>query len=116
MFADLGFHLLARGTARYPMERGLGVEEVLKGLRRPSNIVDRMINGDVALVINTASGKNTARDSKSIIVPRPSYGDNLTAPPWPVPRPRPSPSASAAKTRMWKACRNTTRGKRGGKI
>ena len=67
MFADLGFHLLAtRGTARYLRERGLEVEEVLKVYEGRPNIVDRMINGDVALVINTASGKNTARDSKSL--------------------------------------------------
>ena len=58
MFADLGFHLLAtRGTARYLRERGLEVEEVLKVYEGRPNIVDRMINGDVALVINTASGK-----------------------------------------------------------
>ena len=75
MFADLGFHLLAtRGTARYLRERGLEVEEVLKVYEGRPNIVDRMINGDVALVINTASGKNTARDSKSIRHTAVSYG------------------------------------------
>ena len=75
MFADLGFHLLAtRGTARYLREHGLEVEEVLKVYEGRPNIVDRMINGDVALVINTASGKNTARDSKSIRHTAVSYG------------------------------------------
>ena len=75
MFADLGFHLLATsGTARYLRERGLEVEEVLKVYEGRPNIVDRMINGDVALVINTASGKNTARDSKSIRHTAVSYG------------------------------------------
>ena len=50
------------------------VEEVLKVYEGRPNIVDRMINGDVALVINTASGKNTARDSKSIRHTAVSYG------------------------------------------
>ena len=50
------------------------MEEVLKVYEGRPNIVDRMINGDVALVINTASGKNTARDSKSIRHTAVSYG------------------------------------------
>ncbi len=67
MFAELGFELLAtRGTARVLRERGLTVEEVRKVYEGRPNIVDLLINHEVALVINTASGKNTARDSKAI--------------------------------------------------
>lgn len=67
LFADLGFHLLAtRGTAKVLRERGLEVEEVRKVYEGRPNIVDLIINHEVALVINTASGKNTARDSKAI--------------------------------------------------
>ena len=71
MFADLGFHLLAtRGTARYLRARGLEVEEVLKVYEGRPNIVDRMINGDVALVINTASARTRpATPSPSVIRP-----------------------------------------------
>ncbi|WP_374289349.1 carbamoyl-phosphate synthase large subunit [Desulfovibrio desulfuricans] len=67
MFAKLGFHLLAtRGTAAVLREHGLEVEEVLKVYEGRPNIVDLLINHEVALVINTASGKHTARDSKAI--------------------------------------------------
>ena len=67
MFAKLGFHLLAtRGTAAALREHGLEVEEVLKVYEGRPNIVDLLINHEVALVINTASGKHTARDSKAI--------------------------------------------------
>ncbi|MDE5879117.1 MAG: carbamoyl-phosphate synthase large subunit [Desulfovibrio sp.] len=67
LFADLGFHLLAtRGTAKVLRERGLEVEEVRKVYEGRPNIVDLIINHEVALVINTASGKNTAKDSKAI--------------------------------------------------
>lgn len=67
MFAELGFDLLAtRGTARVLREHGLKVEEVRKVYEGRPNIVDLLINHEVALVINTASGKNTARDSKAI--------------------------------------------------
>ena len=67
LFAEQGFDLLAtRGTAKVLRERGLKVEEVRKVYEGRPNIVDLLINHEVALVINTASGKNTARDSKAI--------------------------------------------------
>ncbi|MGE9986546.1 carbamoyl-phosphate synthase large subunit [Desulfovibrio sp. SGI.169] len=67
MFSRLGFQLLAtRGTAAALREHGLDVEEVRKVYEGRPNIVDLLINHEVALVINTASGKNTARDSKAI--------------------------------------------------
>ncbi len=67
MFADLGFHLLAtRGTAQILREAGLEVEEVRKVYEGRPNIVDLIINHKVDLVINTASGKHTAKDSKAI--------------------------------------------------
>ncbi|WP_302549006.1 carbamoyl-phosphate synthase large subunit [uncultured Desulfovibrio sp.] len=66
-FAELGFQLLAtRGTAAVLRQRGLDVEEVLKVYEGRPNIVDLLINHEVALVINTASGKHTAKDSKAI--------------------------------------------------
>ena len=42
------------------------MEEVRKVYESRPNIIDLLINHEVALVINTPSGKNTARDSKAI--------------------------------------------------
>ena len=58
--------LATRGTAAVLRQRGLDVEEVLKVYEGRPNIVDLLINHEVALVINTASGKHTAKDSKAI--------------------------------------------------
>ncbi|WP_022654911.1 carbamoyl-phosphate synthase large subunit [uncultured Desulfovibrio sp.] len=67
MFARLGFQLLAtQGTAAVLRKHGLEVEEVRKVYEGRPNIVDLLINHEVALVINTASGKTTAKDSKAI--------------------------------------------------
>ena len=67
MFAKLGFRLLAtQGTANVLREHGLEVEEVRKVYEGRPNIVDLLINHEVDLVINTASGKHTAKDSKAI--------------------------------------------------
>ena len=67
MFSRLGFQLLStQGTAAVLRKHGLEVEEVRKVYEGRPNIVDLLINHEVALVINTASGKNTARDSKAI--------------------------------------------------
>lgn len=67
MFADLGFQLLATsGTAELLRKAGLHVEIVRKVYEGRPNIVDMISNGQVAMVINTASGKNTAKDSRAI--------------------------------------------------
>lgn len=66
-FANMGFDLLAtKGTAAILREHGLKVEEVRKVYEGRPNIVDLLINHEVALVVNTASGKHTAKDSKAI--------------------------------------------------
>ncbi len=66
-YADLGFDLLAtRGTAKLLKESGLDVQTVLKVHEGRPNIVDMIKNGEVAMVINTASGKRTNHDSKAI--------------------------------------------------
>ncbi len=66
-FAKLGFHLMAtRGTAKLLREHGLQVEDVRKVFEGRPNIIDLLINHEVDLVINTAAGKNTAKDSKAI--------------------------------------------------
>ncbi|MGR4000814.1 MAG: carbamoyl-phosphate synthase large subunit [Alphaproteobacteria bacterium] len=67
-FASLGFSLLATsGTAGHFASCGLEVEVVPKVYegRRP-HVMDRMISGDVALVLNTPSGRRARGDSDSI--------------------------------------------------
>ncbi|MCR5814306.1 MAG: carbamoyl-phosphate synthase large subunit [Desulfovibrio sp.] len=67
MFKNLGFTLLAtNGTAAFLKEHGLEVEVVRKVYEGRPNIVDLIINHEVDLVVNTPSGKKTARDSKAI--------------------------------------------------
>ncbi len=63
--ASLGFRLLAtEGTAEALQRAGLPVERVFKvneGIR--PHIVDRMKNGEVALVVNTPVGRSAREDS-----------------------------------------------------
>ena len=63
----LGFQLCAtQGTAHYLRNEGVKVAQVSKvGEDRP-DIVDRMKNGDVALVFNTTYGKQAMADSFSL--------------------------------------------------
>ncbi|WP_027188231.1 carbamoyl-phosphate synthase large subunit [Desulfovibrio cuneatus] len=66
-FHELGFILLATsGTAKLLREAGFPVETVLKVYEGRPNIVDQIKNNEIALVINTASGKLTVQDSRAI--------------------------------------------------
>jgi len=61
--AALGFDLIAtHGTAAFLAARGFAVEPVLKVHEGRPNVVDRMINGGVQLVINTPVGRGAAID------------------------------------------------------
>ena len=63
----LGFRLLATGgTADYLTGCGLTVERVRKVQEGQPHIVDRIKDGDVALVFNTTEGQQSMLDSKSI--------------------------------------------------
>ena len=64
---DLGFELTAtKGTAKVLLNNGIQVETVFKvGEGRP-NIVDRIKNGEIHLVINTPSGKKPKADEVAI--------------------------------------------------
>ncbi|MEW6777831.1 MAG: carbamoyl phosphate synthase large subunit, partial [Bdellovibrionota bacterium] len=63
----LGFSIIAtKGTAAYFREKGLAVEEVLKVAEGRPHIVDRMLSGDIALVINTTQGAQSVADSYSM--------------------------------------------------
>jgi carbamoyl-phosphate synthase large subunit len=66
-FLEEGFKLFAtQGTAAYLKEQGLPVTEVHKVREGRPNIIDRIKNREVALVINTPEGRYTPGDSYSI--------------------------------------------------
>jgi len=66
-FEDLGFHIVATGgTADHLISKGVHVERVLKVNEGRPNVVDLIKNKQIALVVNTPSGKRTVNDSKEI--------------------------------------------------
>ncbi|HKK35077.1 MAG TPA: carbamoyl phosphate synthase large subunit, partial [Paracoccaceae bacterium] len=65
--AGLGFEILATsGTAAHLREAGIEAETVKKVYEGRPNIVDRIKDGDVALVFNTTEGAQSVADSKEI--------------------------------------------------
>ncbi len=61
---NLGFKILAtKGTYKYLKEHGIPVELVNKLSEERPNIVDKIRNGEVALIINTPSGKRERSDA-----------------------------------------------------
>jgi len=64
---ELGFTVIATaGTAAYLQAKGLPVEVVNKVAQGRPHIVDRLLDGDVALVFNTTEGWQSLKDSHSI--------------------------------------------------
>jgi len=64
---ELGFGIIATaGTYRYLVEAGLPVEQVNKVAEGRPHIVDRIIDGEVALIFNTTEGWQSLKDSQSI--------------------------------------------------
>ncbi len=64
---ELGFALVAtRGTAYVGAAAGLPVGVVNKVSEGRPHVVDAMINGDIAMVVNTASGSRARRDGVAI--------------------------------------------------
>jgi carbamoyl-phosphate synthase large subunit len=64
---DLGFDVIATsGTASYLREQGLDVAHVNKVAQGRPHIVDRIKDGEVALIFNTTEGWQSLRDSASI--------------------------------------------------
>ncbi len=64
---DFGFKLIATGgTARFLAESGVAVERVNKVAEGRPHIVDRIVDGDVALIVNTTEGWQSLKDSQSI--------------------------------------------------
>ena len=54
------------GTAQYLAEAGVPVERVNKVAEGRPHIVDRIIDGDIALIFNTTEGWQSHKDSQSI--------------------------------------------------
>jgi carbamoyl-phosphate synthase large subunit len=66
-FAELGYDLLAtRGTARVLREAGVPVTEIPKIQEGRPNLIDRMKNGEVALILNTPTGRGRRTDESRI--------------------------------------------------
>jgi len=67
ILSDLGFTLVAtRGTANWLESLGLACETVNKVYEGRPNIVDRMKDGAIALVMNTTEGAQAVEDSREI--------------------------------------------------
>jgi carbamoyl-phosphate synthase large subunit len=65
--AELGFDVVATGgTARALAQAGVAAEHVLKVTEGRPNIVDRIRDGDIAMVVNTSWGLQSIRDSFSL--------------------------------------------------
>jgi carbamoyl-phosphate synthase large subunit len=65
--AGLGYHLIStRGTAQTLRAAGIAVVEIAKIQEGRPNLIDLMKNGEVALVINTPSGKGARTDEGKI--------------------------------------------------
>jgi carbamoyl-phosphate synthase large subunit len=64
---ELGFEIVAtRGTAAFLAEHGVAAEVVNKVYEGRPNIVDRLKNGDITLVMNTTEGAQAISDSRDI--------------------------------------------------
>jgi carbamoyl-phosphate synthase large subunit len=64
---ELGFSIIATaGTAAHLQSKGLPVETVNKVAQGRPHIVDRLLDGEVALVFNTTEGWQSLKDSHSI--------------------------------------------------
>ncbi len=65
--AEMGYRLIStRGTARALQQAGIAVEEINKIQEGRPNLLDYMKNDQVALVINTPSGKGARTDEGKI--------------------------------------------------
>ncbi|MDE2411827.1 MAG: carbamoyl-phosphate synthase large subunit [Sphingomonadales bacterium] len=64
---ELGFRLVATGgTAKYLADAGVPVERINKVAEGRPHIVDKIVDGEIAFVINTTEGWQSLKDSQSI--------------------------------------------------
>lgn len=65
--AEMGFTLIATGgTCAHLRDHGLEVQRVNKVMEGQPHIVDAVINGEIALIINTTKGAQSVTDASSI--------------------------------------------------
>jgi carbamoyl-phosphate synthase large subunit len=65
--AEHGFRIVATGgTEKYLSDAGVTVERVNKVAEGRPHIVDRIIDGEIAMIFNTTEGWQSLRDSQSI--------------------------------------------------
>ena len=65
--AELGFTLVAtRGTAAYLRAHGLDVEVVFKVNEGRPNVADQVVNGQIALIVNTPLGRESFFDDRTV--------------------------------------------------
>jgi carbamoyl-phosphate synthase large subunit len=73
--AEQGLNLIGtRGTAQFLRERGLEIKPILKVSEGRPNGVDLIINGEIALVINTPLGGRTYSDEHALRNAAVQYG------------------------------------------
>ncbi|MBC8379793.1 MAG: carbamoyl-phosphate synthase large subunit [Planctomycetes bacterium] len=66
-FADMGFKILAtEGTCQFLTKKGIPAESVLKVYEGRPNIIDRIKNKEIQLIINTPVGKQSQHDDSYI--------------------------------------------------
>ncbi len=66
-FVELGYTLLAtRGTASFLRKHGIAVTDVPKIAEGRPNLIDKLKNGEVALVVNTPTGRGSSTDEAKI--------------------------------------------------
>jgi carbamoyl-phosphate synthase large subunit len=66
-FAELGYDLIStRGTARVLQKAGVPVTEIPKIQEGRPNLLDRMKNGEIALILNTPTGRGRRTDESKI--------------------------------------------------
>jgi len=67
LLTELGFSIVATGgTADYLEAEGIEVERVNKVAQGRPHIVDRILDGDIALIFNTTEGWQSLKDSSDI--------------------------------------------------
>ncbi|MGK6356992.1 carbamoyl-phosphate synthase large subunit [Sphingomonas sp. DT-207] len=67
LMAEMGFSIVATGgTADYLVEQGLTVERVNKVAQGRPHIVDKIVDGEVAIIFNTTEGWQSLKDSSDI--------------------------------------------------
>ena len=67
LMVEQGFRIIATGgTAQFLAESGMPVERVNKVAEGRPHVVDKIVDGEVALIFNTTEGWQSLKDSASI--------------------------------------------------